>query len=270
MAAIDARLTREIREPGAAGAILFAWLDEWFKKNWVVIEYEIPLDNTRLWHNVMDAEQNYGILGQYAGEARTTPVLGGDPRALAHGWPFGAAASDDPATRAAPASSWSDESFFYLAVECRQEHFPGESLGIQLAIDTYLPRVGQHRLPGSQVRSEIGFEFLIDLPGPSGGRMLVTPDYNRHDSRLDPGRGDDVGRFSRGRDHSRSGGRAIRFPVRHHQPGPLRAGRNVLPGSGIRPGQLLHGTEAASSLADWYLDEQAGCSSFGFPGTCST
>ena len=72
MAAIDARLTREIRESGAAGSIVFAWLDEWFKKNWVVIDYEIPLDNTRLWHNVMDAEQNYGILGQYAGEAATT------------------------------------------------------------------------------------------------------------------------------------------------------------------------------------------------------
>ena len=56
-----------------AGAILFAWLDEWFKKNWVVIDYEIPLENTRLWHNVMDAEQNYGIMGQYAGEARRTP-----------------------------------------------------------------------------------------------------------------------------------------------------------------------------------------------------
>ena len=42
MAAIDARLTREIREAGAAGWILFAWLDEWFKKNWIVIEYEIP------------------------------------------------------------------------------------------------------------------------------------------------------------------------------------------------------------------------------------
>ena len=79
MAAIDARLTREIRASGAAGSVLFAWMDEWFKKNWAVIDYEIPLDNTRLWHNVMDPEQNYGILGQYAGDSGATPVLGGDP-----------------------------------------------------------------------------------------------------------------------------------------------------------------------------------------------
>ena len=68
MAAIDARLTREIREAGAAGSILFAWLDEWFKGNWAVMDYETPLDNTRLWHNTMGcSRQHHGIGGQYAG-----------------------------------------------------------------------------------------------------------------------------------------------------------------------------------------------------------
>ena len=78
MAAIDARLTREIREAGAAGSILFAWLDEWFKKNWAVMDYEIPPDNTRLWHNTMDPEQHYGILGEYAGDSGSIPKLGGN------------------------------------------------------------------------------------------------------------------------------------------------------------------------------------------------
>src|SRR5205823_8746842 len=35
MAEIDARLTREVRAAGAAGGVLFAWLDEWFKHTWV-------------------------------------------------------------------------------------------------------------------------------------------------------------------------------------------------------------------------------------------
>jgi hypothetical protein len=42
---------------------VFAWMDEWFKKSWAVADYEIPPENTRRWHNVMDAEQAYGILG---------------------------------------------------------------------------------------------------------------------------------------------------------------------------------------------------------------
>ena len=79
MAAIDARLTREIRESGAAGGILFAWMDEWFKRNWIVANYEIPADHTPRWHNAMDAEQHYGILAQRAGPSDRRPALGGDP-----------------------------------------------------------------------------------------------------------------------------------------------------------------------------------------------
>src|SRR6266550_2434041 len=39
-ATTDARLTRDIYASGAAGAGLFSLIDEWFKKNWSVIEFE--------------------------------------------------------------------------------------------------------------------------------------------------------------------------------------------------------------------------------------
>src|SRR5207248_9141331 len=68
MAAVDARLTREIREAGLAGGIVFSWLDEWFKHTWVTIDLERPRERTRLWHNAMDAEQYYGLLGEEAGD----------------------------------------------------------------------------------------------------------------------------------------------------------------------------------------------------------
>jgi len=73
MAAIDLRLTREIREAGLAGGIVFAWLDEWFKHTWVTIDLELPAERTRLWHNVMDAEQNYGLLASTRGPATRRP-----------------------------------------------------------------------------------------------------------------------------------------------------------------------------------------------------
>src|SRR3989449_8325214 len=79
MAPLDARLAREIREAGAAGGILFSWLDEWFKHTWVTIDLELPPERTRLWHNVMNAEQNYGLLGEYAGAAGVTPAPRGAP-----------------------------------------------------------------------------------------------------------------------------------------------------------------------------------------------
>jgi tetratricopeptide (TPR) repeat protein len=258
MAAIDARLTREIRQSGAAGAILFAWMDEWFKKNWAVIDYEIPLDNTRLWHNVMDAEQNYGILGQYAGDGPTTPRLGGDPG----GWlalPLIQSAESVAPRAPRRLRLGSDESFFYLAVELAPGKFPWDTLGLQLAIDTYLPRVGQHRLPRTLTRSEIGFEFLIDLVSPDTASVRVTPDYNRHDSRVDPATGDDFGRFSRRPVISRDRGDA-RFDSLFLITNRARFGRDgtFFPARGYDRGRFRYGTEANSTLADWYLDHRAG------------
>ena len=62
VAAANARLTREIAEAGMAGGALFAWIDEWFKKNWVVIDFELPGDRNRLWLNRLDPEQMYGVI----------------------------------------------------------------------------------------------------------------------------------------------------------------------------------------------------------------
>jgi Flp pilus assembly protein TadD len=257
MAAIDARLTREIREAGAAGAILFAWIDEWFKKNWVVIDYEIPLDNTRLWHNVMDAEQNYGILGMYAGEAGASPRLGGDPERWRRLTSIQGSTSTTKGPRRLRAGA--DESFYYLAVELPPGRFPWDSLAIQLAIDTYRPKVGQHRLPGSGVRSEVGFEFLIDLLRPDRAAIKVTPDYNRHDSRIDPASGDDFGRFSRRPVVTRTR-RDTRFDLLFVITNRARFGRDgtFYPARGYDRGRLVYGTENASTLSDWYLDERAG------------
>jgi hypothetical protein len=258
MGAIDARLTREIREAGAAGSVVFAWLDEWFKRNWAVMDYEIPSDNTRLWHNVMDAEQNYGILGQYAGEAARRPRLGGDQgrwRAL----PLVQTAAPGrtgklTAIRAAP-----DESFFYLAMELSPEGIGWDSVGLQIAIDTYLPKIGQHLLPRSQVRSELGFEFLVDLSSPREASLRVIPDYNRHDARLDPASGDDFGRFSRRPviTRNRGDGRFDSLPLITNR---ARFGRDgtFYRAQGYDRGRLRHGTEAGSTLSDWYFDREAG------------
>jgi hypothetical protein len=258
MAAIDARLTREIREAGAGGGILFAWLDEWFKKNWIVIEYEIPLDNTRLWHNVMDAEQHYGIMGQYAGEARRTPRLGGDP-ALWRALSTVQTATTRSSGKLRQVRSGADESFYYVAVDLEPGRFPWGTMGFQVAIDTYLPRVGQHRLPRSELRSELGFEFLIDLAAPDSGRVLVTPDYNRHASRLDPITGDDFGQFARRPvvTRDRTDGRFDSLFVITNR---ARFGRDgtFFPAVRHDRGKLRYGTEAGSTLADWYLDERAG------------
>jgi tetratricopeptide (TPR) repeat protein len=258
MAAIDARLTREIREAGAAGSILFAWMDEWFKKNWAVIDYEIPLDNTRQWHNVMDPEQHYGILGQYPGEPGVTPQPGGDP-ARWRGLDVIQGEYGNGGAQPHRLRGGADESFWYLALELDPGRFPWDSFGIQLGIDTYQPRVGQHRMPRSQTHSELGFEFLIDLMSPDSASMRVLPEYNRYDARIDPLTGDDFGRFSRRPvlPRDRQDGRFDSMFIVINRARFGRDGR-FFPAQRYERGRLRYGTASSSTLSDWFLDETAG------------
>jgi hypothetical protein len=59
----DVRLFEDIAGTGCAGSLLFALYDEWFKVNWLVQRVERPRDRDPLWHNVLDAEENYGLIG---------------------------------------------------------------------------------------------------------------------------------------------------------------------------------------------------------------
>jgi hypothetical protein len=132
-------------------------------------------------------------------------------------------------------------------------------VGIELAIDTYQAGTGQHLLPESRLRSELGFEFLIDLAGPDQAALTVTPDYNRYDVRLDPATGDDYGRFAR-RPVTTRDRQDGRFEPLYITTNRARFGRDgkFFPAQFYDRGRLRFGTESGSTLADWYVDERVG------------
>jgi len=59
---IDVALFQQIVDADLAGGIIFAWLDEWFKRNWIYMDIEIPTERLPMWHSIMNAEENYGIM----------------------------------------------------------------------------------------------------------------------------------------------------------------------------------------------------------------
>ena len=253
-ARIDARLTRELHETGTAGGILFAWIDEWFKKNWVVIDFEIPLENTRRWHNVMDAEQHYGMLAMVAGDSAARPVLGGDPSR----WSSMPVVARRMASAGMPMTLRvsSDASFVYLGIEM-DSSFAWATHGLEIGIDTWNESLGQHQLPRSGVSQGMGFEFVLDLPSPDSGAMKVLPDYNRY-AALDES-GDDRGQF-----HRRPITVADRddglFDPMLVVTNRARYGRDgtFYEAQQVDRGRLAFGTEEQSTLNDWYHDAKAG------------
>src|SRR5437867_7151749 len=178
MAEIEARLTREVRAAGAAGGVLFAWLDEWFKHTWVTIDLEVPAERSRLWHNMEDAEQHYGLMGEYAGaSADATPEPGGDP-AVWQALPV-LAGGDSLVLRVG-----ADPSYLYVALAGRPSF---DSARYVLGIDTYRRDRGQFRLPGVPgPTGEVGSEFALVLNDTSDAQLMVAPWYNPF---LGPGSG---------------------------------------------------------------------------------
>ncbi len=252
MAAIDVRLTREIREADLAGGILFAWIDEWFKHNWAVIDLEVPTERNRLWFNPMDAEQNYGLVAQVAGAATTTPELGGDPvrwralRILQSG--------DSLRLRVG-----SDEAYLYLALETTGNRLSPDSARYLIGIDTYRSDRGEFRLPGVPGIG-VGVEFYLDLADSAGGRLLVTKSYN-------PYLGPRPGMEPTGLDafynvqctvdaQSDAGAFDSLFVTTNR----FRIGRNgkTFPALGVDRGRLRFGRQSETSLADWFVDRAAG------------
>jgi len=183
---IDARLFREIHQAGLAGGILFAWMDEWFKRNWLVMAYESPAERNALWLNVLDPEQNYGLVAAWPGRPDWKVVLDGRGEDWA-GVP--ALYKDDRAGKPLPSAPFrhlrglrvtSDEAYVYLRLDLDRESGPISWEGIQywVGIDTYDPALGDHRFPRPvDVTTPVGMEFLVQFAGPRS-RILVDRPYD--------------------------------------------------------------------------------------------
>ncbi len=168
MSAINRRLTLELAEAGMAGGAIFAWMDEWFKKNWVTTEFELPADRNRLWYNRLDAEQHYGL---WAMEA-SSPIPGGTFEERRASW------SGVPALYEADGitvRATHDEAYLWLYVES-----PGlaPTDTIMVGFDVIYPAEGDFSWPGRAGGPvPVGLEFALEAVGESV-RVMADPPSN--------------------------------------------------------------------------------------------
>lgn len=254
MAALDARLTREIRASGSAGGVVFEWIDEWFKTNWMVADLEQPAEHRPRWLNVQNPEEHYGLLGERP-RLEGIVVPGGDPGAwrvlptLDHG------PAEAGALAAAAVHAAADEGYVYLAVPfpgLAGRPFPWDTAGLLLALDTVDPERGQRRLPVG-LPGDVGFEFLVRLDGADSAALLATPDYNPYSPQFEAG---DLYRRPI-RPVPRDDGRFDPLLVITNRVRLARDGR-VIPARGTDRGRLRAATAGASIAADWAFDAAAG------------
>ena len=162
-AEISMMLTRDIFHTGCAGAVYFEWTDEWFKHNWLVMDFEKPFHDRKIWHNMENPEQNFGIMALEARER----TINGDLNDWNNSWNY----KNGIKTR-----FHADPSYFYIASRFSKLDFKEHNLYI--AIDTYSKEKGDKRLPFSHKSFSRGFEFLVEVYSTDSARILVDEPYS--------------------------------------------------------------------------------------------
>lgn len=160
-ARINQLLTQDIHDSNCGGAIMFEWIDEWFKFNWMVMDFEQPPHRRKYWHNKENPEQNFGVV---AIENQSFIIDGNDDD-----WPKTSKYSDQMEAAA-------DPSYFYLRYKLADFDFNRNNLYI--AIDTFDKIKGDHTIPFIDQPSKRGIEFVLTFQNPDSARILVDDYYS--------------------------------------------------------------------------------------------
>ena len=261
-ALVNARLTRDIYAAGAAGAGLFALIDEWFKKSWIVTDFEFPHERKQLWLNPLDAEEYYGVVAMRAGHKSSKIVIDGDS-ADWRGRPVLYAATGSRAGVPATLNLKSlrvahDEAYLYILlnvgrIDWAHAHY-------QIGIDTYRRNLGATRLPHTGSSAPVGLEFVLDLGGPEDSELLVDHQYNPYRAVVIPGSKPQVSQYVYNTAVKVVANDLGQWDSVVVVPNRRRIGRDggIYPAISYNRNRLLHARQSDNSLADWFANPASG------------
>lgn len=156
-----ARMAKNIHATGYAGAVAFAWIDEWFKANWICEPQTYPRERYPLWHNVMNPEQSYGLIAfdpPPPDFARASPVVG--------------------AGRVLRIEAAVNAEFFFVRLQVQGGIGAGDVLTVGL--DTYADDRGEVVLPDGQ-RTVRRNEFALKVRHEGPAQLHVTQAYDLYE-----------------------------------------------------------------------------------------
>lgn len=164
----NVRLMRNILNSGCGGGFMFAWMDEWFKRTWIV-EYleavgfssgESFITTRQLWHNIVSPEQNFGLIGYNQEEYFQAHSYSTDD------------ASPDPIKLSAAA----DNMFLRIEIETGSPVSEGDS--VIIAFDTYNRDLGESVLPGGDTIANRAEFMIASTRGSDTATLYVTEAYD--------------------------------------------------------------------------------------------
>ena len=175
------RMTWSIKNSGAAGGLVFAWLDEWWKM--VNCDYTSPFDQPPerrpLWENMLNPEEKFGIVGYQP--AIEVPLLRGVERDWKNAKTviLGTAGKNSRLRRV---MAMNDSAFIYLRLDLYNAAKPIDwtKEAFWLALNTMPNKAGSRKLPNPGPRIAEGANFLLKFTNANEATLLIAENFNPH------------------------------------------------------------------------------------------
>jgi hypothetical protein len=174
-AKILVRMTRNIRDSGCAGGLLFAWQDEWWKRvsDYFTRPFSTILEDKPLWLNQYDPEQHFGVVG-YVSSARVPLLRGEDEDWRSAKTLAFRAESQSGALRKLLAVS--DETYLYLRLDLRERENRYEDAEFKILLNTLPGMAGARSAAGMTL--PLGANFQISFKPGQFGAIHIAENYN--------------------------------------------------------------------------------------------
>lgn len=174
---MDADMLRSIYTQGYMGGLVFSWQDEWFKRTWNTMDFDLP--NMRAyWSNTQTNEQEFGLLAFDPGEEKNVVNIDGDVT----DWK-----GIEPLTSNGDTKIYaiSDEKYMYLRVHINNFDINKDKFIIPIDSISNQGNTNIKKIEGNDntniklpIPLSRGADFLIQIDGKTNSRIVVDGYYD--------------------------------------------------------------------------------------------
>lgn len=160
-------LMQDIYDEDYCGALIFSWQDEWFKKTWNTMDFDLPYQRP-FWSNPQTNEQQFGLLAFDPGRLKSVAYIDGDISE----WQ-----EEEPTILSDSLSLYmkADEKYLYLMLETKDFDFENDF--IYIPIDT-VQEQGNTWYDAEKIQFSRPADFLIRINGEDNSRIFVDAYYD--------------------------------------------------------------------------------------------